>query len=432
MTSLLVLSGAAISAIMGLSAKQEAINTISTSDESNTAQQVFVETEETPIGTKCYVDSNSVEAVAKLGWEIEEDNEGFFYKTTKGRQKIVNVTTFNSDLDELRKYIVTVENTSISIQALTGNFELIFMNNATLGYIRSFNAKYVDGSNKQTLAWMATAGTVDPRLNKIIDHINGCDNYFSNFVSNAEYSSVYHYVKGNPHRNERENNYEFSLFKDPVTGRHEIDLIHMFASMDGCYDYTYLDLQKLQYIPGVNPNFVHDLASWGGDLQQVINKTQNLINKNELTYEEVNYSPFEYFMNNNFGCPESDLIADMDAVNVTDLYLTGPGRTSDALRDYYGLIHSDTERSSRFVDAVLNDQNQNWTGTKKERFKKEVYDIVGLSLSGNKCVESNDYLSTNTISKTKFAIMRDGNINPETSVRKAIADKFCNYIFSLC
>ncbi len=64
-------------------------------------------------------------------------------------------------------------------------------------------------------------------------------------------------------------------------------------------------------------------------------------------------------------------------------------------------------------------------------FKKEVYDIVRLSLLENGYAESHDFFG-DAVSKTKFAIMRKDGVNPEAKIRKAIADKFCDYIFSLC
>ncbi len=433
MTDLLVLGAAAISAILGADTKPTANECVV----SDTGSKYFVRTEEAPLGTKCYVDAGSAEAVEAMGWGVEQDESGYFYRVTKGKQKIVGVSTFHSDLSELREKLIAAENTAITYQTYKVNPDPLYMNNAVLGYVRSFNSNYVTDGASVDLAWVATAGTVDPRLTALIDNMKDCRGYFSNFVSNRNYCSVMHPTTSlmNPHADERGNdsNY-FSYFRDPVTNRHKIDLIHMFASMDGCYDWTLFDAKKGLYAPTIFPSLTHELVSWAGDLQQAANAIQSKIDNNEDTFDlaELSKCSFEDIMSGDYGCSESDIYADIDAVNITDLYLTGPGRTSDSLRDYYGSVHNDTQRINYFVDAVMRGKDGLWTGTKNQRFVKEIYDALGLVYSDGTVTESTAYYTSNAICDMKFKIMKSNNVTPTKEVRKAVAEKFCKYIFSLC
>lgn len=47
-------------------------------------------------------------------------------------------------------------------------------------------------------------------------------------------------------------------------------------------------------------------------------------------------------------------------------------------------------------------------------------------------VESSSYSDSSVLSKTKYTIMKADNVNPSKEVREPIAEKFCEYIFSLC
>lgn len=137
-------------------------------------------------------------------------------------------------------------------------------------------------------------------------------------------------------------------------------------------------------------------------------------------------------MEGSYGCSEADVLADMDAVNITNSHLTGPGRSSDALADYYGSTYSNYSRAQKFISSVNNDQNESWSGTKHERFTQEVYNILGLAKSGSTWVTSGEYTDSGIINTVKFSIAKKNGINPSQTVRMAVAEKFCNYIFSLC
>lgn len=398
----------------------------------NAIQQIYVDTESCPYGTKCYVDEGSVGAVRCLGWDINVDRKGYFYETTSERQKIVGVRTSCQQLDELRGKLVSVENAAIAIQALFGNPDFYKMNNTTLGYVRSFNSNYVMGGEATSFAWLLAAGQVDPTINSILDQIGSNEYYFSQFVSNQSFCAPYHHSNQNPRAGERSTDTEFALFTDPITNSKEIDLIHMFASLDGSYNWTLYDSASGQTLSYLFPALVHDLVSWGGDLQTAANAIQSAINSNSLSIQEVQEWMFQDVMDGNYGCSESDILADFDALNITGGHLYGPGRASDALADYYGATFSNHARAQSFITSVNRDLNNSWEGSAYKKFVLEVHDVLGLKAQGNDWVTSDEYYNNELMSQVKFSIAKRNGVDPSADVRKAVADKFCQYVFSLC
>ena len=261
----------------------------------------------------------------------------------------------------------------------------------------------------------------------LVDSIQGCKDYFSKFVSFNNYSSYYHGARSNNISNDT------NYFIDPVSGNQRIDLIHLFASLDGCYDRTntYNSQMTDIYPVAPYPQYTHDLISWAGDLQQAANFIQDYPDGFDLNSDE-----FSNIGNNKAsGCSYEDVIADMDAVNIADKFLTGPGRVSDAIEDYYPRVYSNGYRTSRFIDGVLSDKNKNWTGDRYQQFEQEVYDDLGLRKSDNDWVDSDEYLNSNDfvhhpINTSRFKILHQKN--PSKEIRKYVARSFVKYVLTLC
>lgn len=179
------------------------------------------------------------------------------------------------------------------------------------------------------------------------------------------------------------------------------------------------------------PQYTHDLISWAGDLQQAANFIQDYPDGFDLNSDE-----FSNIGNNKAsGCSYEDVIADMDAVNIADKFLTGPGRVSDAIEDYYPRVYSNGYRTSRFIDGVLSDKNKNWTGDRYQQFEQEVYDDLGLRKSDNDWVDSDEYLNSNDfvhhpINTSRFKILHQKN--PSKEIRKYVARSFVKYVLTLC
>lgn len=87
---------------------------------------------------------------------------------------------------------------------------------------------------------------------------------FSKYVSAIDYDEGIH--------GDRSDSLDLNSlkFQDPVYPLGDIDLIHLFASLDGCYDRTNtygLSITDI-YPIALFPQYTHDLVSWAGDLQQ--------------------------------------------------------------------------------------------------------------------------------------------------------------------
>lgn len=435
MGSILVLAPMIISSILNqqTSLAIKSINTLI--DTPTNLNHVYLKTEPATDGTKCYVSKGSVTALKKLGWKIKEENflgdKRYFYLTSKENPKIVSAALNNSYIDELRNKIVVAENTAITYEAFTINPDPFVMDNYVLGYLRSFNKNYTGEGNSYSslLEWNIVAGVLPPDAYiSLVDSIQGCKDYFSKFVSFNNYSSYYHGARSNNISNDA------NYFIDPVSGNQRIDLIHLFASLDGCYDRTntYNSQMTDIYPIAPYPQYTHDLISWAGDLQQAANFIQDY----PPDGFDLNSDEFSNIGNNKAsGCSYEDVIADMDAVNIADKFLTGPGRVSDAIEDYYPRVYSNGYRTSRFIDGVLSDKNKNWTGDRYQQFEQEVYDDLGLRKSDNDWVDSDEYLNSNDfvhhpINTSCFKILHQKN--PSKEIRKYVARSFVKYVLTLC
>ena len=429
MGSILVLGQMIISSILNQQASL-AVNNISTLiDRSTNFNHVYVKTEPVDDGTKCYVSENSVTALRKLGWKIKEEKylrqKKYFYLTSKENPKIVSVALNNSYIDELRNKIVVAENTAITYEAFLLNPDPFVMDNYVLGYLRSFNKNYTGEGNSYShfIEWNIVAGALPPAAYiSTVDAIQGCKDYFSRFVNESNYSSYYHGARPK----NLSNNADY--FVDPVSSNQRIDLIHLFAALDGCYDRTNTYGSQITdiYPVALFPQYTHDLISWAGDLQQAADYIQENQNKFNLNSDE-----FSNIGNNEAtGCSFEDILADMDAVNIADKFLTGPGRVSDAIGEYYPRIYSNGYRTSRFIDGVLSDKNKNWSGDRYHQFEQEIYDAMGLKWNGSNWVTSDEYNSANIVQENRFKILH--NKNADEKVRKYVARSFVKYVLTLC
>lgn len=341
----------------------------------------------------------------------------------------VNSGFAKTSLTELTSKIKNVENWAIAKSSLTNTWQPTSVNNHVLGYLRSFNENYAGIFSLEKLdkglLWAAIAGLPDPLFCSTVDASQECGLYFSQFVNGSEWGKSNH--AGNYYEHPRGNDYKMLYFRDPVKSHRKIDLIHMFASIDGSYKYT-LSIGNIAFRFPIEREFVVDLASWGGDLQTL---AYNLAKDNQTL---DNHYGFETVMRSYPVCSEADIFADIDATIITDEYLIGEGLLSDALTDYYGEA-SDLGRSSKFIDAVNANPNENWSGDRKTRFENEVADILGVKKQNGKWVDNDGYKkssSKNLIYYVKYCLLKDSNVNPSAALRGKIAELFSEFIFDLC
>lgn len=417
MTSLLVLTPAILSALSPNSSNS--INCLSQENRN----RAFVVSEKYGKGEKCLVDPSSVFAVSRLGWNVKHEMVNgmsqYYYIASEETPKIKSVSLSNSTLDKLKEELVNVENTAITYQALNLDGDLFSMDNNSLGYLRSFNDNYVSSSEGTVLGWAATAGIIDSHFVDFADTIKDCKSYFSSFVSKNQFCSILHGKY--PYKEENKSH----LFKDPITSYKGIDLLHLFASIDGTYHWTLYNATKKSFVPCIYPSIVHDLATWAGDLQTASKVMPD--NPEDLK----NFVSYDNIMDGNYNSSEEDILADMDALNITSSFLIGPGRISDAIDEYYGSVHSMGQRKKRFMDSVIKDENCEWKGTQSEKLEQEIYNMLGLKKLNNDWVDSGEISSKSLVNKTKFLLLKrkDGSY-PSKENRKTVARCFYNYVVS--
>ncbi len=245
--------------------------------------------------------------------------------------------------------------------------------------------------------------------------------YFSQFISKADYNESLH--------GEVKNKNKDGLFLVDTNGsNNKIDLIHMFASIDGIYRKTG-SFKEL----GRN-NIERDIVSWNGDLQQackyisifnpVLNQTDNM----DFIFQHP-----EYYS------PKEDILADIDAMNITKMYIDFDENTiANSLAAYYRLVSmNSTNRYEMFVNTVIIDTELRKTGDLLVDFQNEIYCQFNVKNS-NGILENKEYYES--LTSPVLGIMRNENgvfANtfgdlPSFEIRSYVTTCFVNYVVSNC
>ncbi|MDE6584442.1 MAG: hypothetical protein K2K15_03480, partial [Anaeroplasmataceae bacterium] len=207
--------------------------------------------------------------------------------------------------------------------------------NMVLGYLRSLKNDYADG---YTGAWNIIAGDIDEGFVRKAnsDTTNGIrfNEFFAQFLDyDKEYNSSLHGELDIKYRRSKDKNAANPVLHliDPQNPNKKIDLIHMFAAMDGIYDKTGTK-QTLGH-----RNMHKDIASWNGDLQQAAKALKNstdIYEDFELNYETSNF--YDIMNASKLGCSEDDILADIDAMNITKLFVDiDENGIADSVAAYY-------------------------------------------------------------------------------------------------
>jgi len=123
--------------------------------------------------------------------------------------------------------------------------------------------------------------------------------------------------------------------------KEEIDFVHLIAVVNV--------ILNSEFINSTNT----DLASWGGDICQLAIQ----LKQTGLTGNELQEKAGELFNNktSSFSC--YDLLADIDAYNIINIYyLLGNNSVSETMEQYYTLGNSDL-RNTMFIKLLLPDLN---------------------------------------------------------------------------
>lgn len=398
---------------------------------------------------KGYLEENGIKVYSENrgGWWFIKD---YYYIADKYVERIVQSRSIKNDIDSLIFMVNELEDMAKEINANQ-------YKNITLGYIRSISADYVDGYFE---SWSLVSGSIDTDA---IARIKESENkkiglrfyeYFAQFLGYMNDSGSYEKGKYNEalHGEVRDmyKNTEREPLKlvDPVSKRKGIDLLHMFASIDGIYC-------KTQASPlTIGNNMQRDVVSWNGDLQQAALNINSLIKTQRENNEEVlNLSNADYgkmnlifskddYGNDRFGCPEEDVLADIDAMSITKLFVDHDNTTiAYALSAYYELIRNNQKmRFKTFIKTILLEEERNEIIINKseiERFELEVANQFNIKIV--KIGGLNYYYNFNYYAKDLFlgfTISRKGGFTPldfwgefpSEEVRVFVVKSFIEYV----
>ena len=368
-----------------------------------TAKGYYAVTEPISRDEKVYVPYNFVCFIKALGKDVYRENNKYYYYANKNEGKIVSIKEISNDIDSLIFMVKELEKKAIE-------FDKPDFKNHVLGYIRSINRDY---DSEKEMKYKMVAGETNTgfigKVNSDSTHGLKFNEYFGSFIGYNLYNdSVYGKIS------EMSRKAELRLI-DPVDNVSNIDLIHMFASMDGIYEST------KNYVNLGRNNQQRDIVSWHGDLQQAIASLQK---KGSYLIEYLTH--YAVFAEDN-GASKDDIIADIDAMNITKMYIDEVYYTiSTALLEYYNSLKENKhKRYSMFIDSVINESEMELDGDDKlEKFETEVYGQFNLKKEKDGKIVDYEYYRTDYVG---FTFMNEP-IYPNKQLRQFVAAAFIEFI----
>lgn len=372
-------------------------------------------------------------------WPIYWYTYEYYYYEDQYVDVVVEERILSNDIDSLIFVLQELEGFAKDY----GSCPADNINNCVIGYVRGVKKEYVygDSSSASTFEWFAALGWIDKDFITFVDDHDGSEleiaEYFSAFMPYNSYNYTdYKYAE-----------YEYRnmdlLLDDPINSNSNIDLMHLFASMDGIYNGTYSAL----YMP--------NMTSWAGDLQTLATEiSKHNINVN-LIYDEIDSWNIYQNINEDFcdiieisdcSFSEEDLLADIDATNIVQGLINGePSCTSSgfcyfvddyntissAMSGYYNIINSDNSTFSnryKMFFTTSNMRNGKLTNDNLyDELKKEVYDQVYVKENSNGTFSSKIIILSNWTTKLTY-LENNERITADLESRVAAANLFYEYV----
>lgn len=412
---------------------------------------VYVQTEPVMQTIKVNIPEDMVNAVEASGVNVitESTKHGFwpiywytyeyYYYDDQYVDVVVEERILSNDIDSLIFVLQELEGFAKDYGACPADN----INNCVIGYIRGVKKEYVygDSSSASTFEWGAALGFIDK------DFITYVDDHDGSELEIAEYFSAFMPYNSYNYTDYRDAEYEYRsmnlLLDDPVNSYSSIDLMHLFASMDGIYNGTYSAL----YMP--------NMISLAGDLQTLSAEiSKNNINVN-LIYDEINLWNVYQNINMDFcdiiefsdcSFSEEDLLADIDATNIVQGLINGePSCTSSgfcyfvddyntissAVSGYYNIINSDNSTYSNRYKMFFTTSNMRngelLNDNLYDALKSEVYDQVYVKENSDGTFSSKVIILSNWTTKLTY-LDNDVRITADLESRVAAANLFYEYV----
>lgn len=396
----------------------------------------FAKMEPVDSKTKVFIDEDDVDFVESLGITLTKEEVNiidptdpwiigpiksatksttkylyYYYATPDGFDEITDVVMLDNTLDSIVIMLEYLE--ELAAELYPSSSEKNHTKNI-LSYIRQTNKDY--STNK----WNLLLGFEDSTF---LSFVNSFTNrgitpyeFFGAFLpSNLYNSTSYPTIRA-----------EYSIsnrplpFIDPIDNTKEIDLIHMFASLDGAYEknghtfaWNTLEASTVNKYPA-------DLLSWGGDLQSTA----------DIYRDKISYGFYfeNILLDSNSGSPREDIYADVDAYNIGISFLNQSINDilSNAFASYYANHVTNQSRFSLFMVNLADGWNEETEVYSKQ--KRRIFYSLGLEITSTNQI--NDISSKKgAIFFEVFEIMK-GNTNtyPSKLTRVLIAESFYEYV----
>jgi len=376
----------------------------------------------------------------------------YYYYVDKYVEEIITERTLYNDIDSLIFILNELDNFAHAYNGCA-NDEL----NCVLGYVRSINVNYSNTSELYGGNWNVMAGDVDEGFIDYVDDNDGTaleiSEYFSAFVPTSSQDTLYDKALYNEDLfGDAYSQYEFLIgsgydnnglkqykLLDPFNYQSYIDLIHLFASMDGIYENTGKSLE-------LGNNHQRDILSWGGDLQQMAYTIRN-VDVASLPeyidygsgYANVSVDFCDLVNFDSCGLSEDDLLADIDAMNMVITFLDNDvnDRVSLAFSAYYNVIGGDDSykpnRYKMFLETITDTiELSNNGNTTTEKFKQEVYITLDVLPNGDS-YKNYDFTGYTYVG---YGLLRGSFVPfagtlPNVNLRGYLADTFIEYILDM-
>ncbi len=407
-----------------------------------------------------FVDRDDISEIGNFQDVVKIDGENVVsgYKYLKKNVTYVNKSSEYNTMDNVLFMIRRLEGYAKSYlendeDYLDENGEYTFtnanINNLVLGYIRGINANYnpsaanniYEDYEEYTDKWNIVCGSIDEDFYGYVedqDISNGCSfktlDFFASFLQSR--SDFWEPEGTDIDESVLDKHY---YIDDPMYSGQDIDLIHMIAAIDGIYASTGQNVLAISLI--LFDNHQRDLVSWLGDLQQLTNSIRKYQNwNNVLDYNLDNgHIDFNSYINEalsiNYatGFSAEDLLADIDAMNISKLFLDADNLLSDSISVYYTTISYDSSTSvgnryDEFVYSVTRDLEVARSGNLLTDFRNEIFNSMNIDYENGEYVDSPIYSETSY----DLSIMKDSNGIPDFEVRFCTTNLFYTYILEMC
>lgn len=335
----------------------------------------------------------------------------FEYEATEERPIINSIQPLKNDYDSV---IFALRQLESKVRSLS-IFDKNNVNNITLGYLRSMNINYSDepdeSSEASGIAWRLLTGLQEP-IGHLWNYIENryayhesVRNFFARYVDSEHYNSRDHWSIPSSVSS-------WGDLDDPIhsSDKGTIDLIHMFATIDGSLEYTNYDSTNTAGVFLGNNNVNKDLLGWGGNLQTIA----------DLDVTKPEYDTFAKVLSSSRYFSLSNLLADMDGFCIAKLCDQG-NLLSAAMTSYYENIKdSPSERYHQFALAMTNETTYPWDCSLSEKVRREAHALLGY-----KWISGDTYQDVYKSDELVYRLIPSGT---DSQKRKKLVEMFSSYI----